>query len=484
MSKNLNKLLNRYNNLPLAIKASVWYVFCNVINKGMAFITTPIFTRIMTTEEYGQVTLYNSWYSILIVIVTLNLFYGVFNNGMTKYSDRRKEFTSSVLGLTTTLTILWFIIYLIFHDFFNRLFGLSTLLMLVMFFQFIFYSAYEFWSADKRYDYNYKPLVIVSILITLISAIIGVVAVKLSTYKVIAKIISFAIVNACFGLVLYIIVMRRGKKFFSSFFWKYCLKFNLPLIPHYLSSSILNQVDRIMIANMAGVNYAAIYSIAYSIAMLLNIVVSAIINAITPYIYKSLKNNNYAGIKKMSSSLSIIMALLCCVITLFAPEIVMIMGSHEYYQAIYIIPPVAASLFFIFLYPLFSNVEFYFEKNKFIMIASTLSAFANILLNYIFIKLFGYIAAGYTTLVCYIIYAFSHYLFCKKILKEHNIDNIYNEKMIGFIGILVCILCILCTLVYKYILIRYFIILIIIIGIFLFKNELISLFCDENLKKD
>ena len=52
----------------------------------------------------------------------------------------------------------------------------------------------------------------------------------------------------------------------------------------------------------------------------------------------------------------------------------------------------------MFMYQIFANVEFYFEKNKFIMLASIFSAGFNVFLNYIFIKELGYIAAGYTTL--------------------------------------------------------------------------------------
>ncbi len=64
------------------------------------------------------------------------------------------------------------------------------------------------------------------------------------------------------------------------------------------------------------------------------------------------------------------------------------------------------SVFFMFLYPLFANIEFYYEKTKFVMVASCSGALLNILLNYIFIGLYGYYAAGYTTLICYMVFFF------------------------------------------------------------------------------
>ena len=52
--------------------------------------------------------------------------------------------------------------------------------------------------------------------------------------------------------------MVKGKAFYIRDYWRFALAFNIPLIPHYLSSQILNQADRIMIGNMIGKGEAAI----------------------------------------------------------------------------------------------------------------------------------------------------------------------------------------------------------------------------------
>ena len=80
------------------------------------------------------------------------------------------------------------------------------------------------------------------------------------------------------------------------------------------------------------------------------------------------------------------------------------------------------SVFFTFTFSLFAAFEFYYEKKHFITIATCMGAGANIILNLIFINIFGYRAAGYTTLVCYIIYDIFHYIFMRKICRE-NLDN-------------------------------------------------------------
>ena len=117
--------------------------------------------------------------------------------------------------------------------------------------------------------------------------------------------------------------------------------------------------------------------------------------------------------------------------SLFAPELVWLLGSNKYSDSMWVVPPVSCSVFFTFLYSLFSNVELYYEKSKNIMIASTGAAIGNIVLNYIFISLFGYISAAYTTLACYILLSILHYSFMIKICKEQQIkEPIYNVKLI------------------------------------------------------
>lgn len=45
----------------------------NLFNKALAFFTIPIFTRLLTTSEYGIAQTYLSWVSILTLIVGLSL---------------------------------------------------------------------------------------------------------------------------------------------------------------------------------------------------------------------------------------------------------------------------------------------------------------------------------------------------------------------------------------------------------------------------
>ena len=90
------------------------------------------------------------------------------------------------------------------------------------------------------------------------------------------------------------------------------------------------------------------------------------------------------------------------------------------------------------------------------MVASSVGAILNIALNYVFIKAFGYIAAGYTTLICYMIYVVMHYALMRKIIKaEYGMKDIYQLKTICVISIGFLALGFIYLLSYSFIWLRY-----------------------------
>lgn len=470
----IERLWGKYKKIPAAAKAALWFTICNALQKGISLLSTPIFTRLLTTEQYGVYTVYQSWYQIISIFATLNLFYGVFNNGMTKYSEDRLRFTSSMQGLSSVLTIALFFIYLPFQRFWNGVFELSSLYIYAMFVELLFVPAFNFWAAYERYDYKYRQLIIVTLIMSLGSPAIGVITVLNTAYKAEARVLSYVLVQVCIGLIFYIYNIFRGKTLYVKQYWKFALLFNIPLIPHYLSSTILNQVDRIMISRMIGKSEAAIYSVAYNVGSMMTIIITAINNSFTPYMYKSIKADNYVGIRRNSKVVVFIVGIACIIAMGFGPEIIMIFSSKAYHNAIWVIPPVACAIFFKFLYPLFSTVEFYFEKNYFVMIASCTGAAANMILNYIFINIYGYYAAGYTTLFCYILYSFAHYLFHRKVLKDMGDKReLFDMRFIVLFSLFVLLCMLVMLMLYTMSAARYIVCMcfVVMFGLYLYKHK-------------
>ena len=124
-----------------------------------------------------------------------------------------------------------------------------------------------------------------------------------------------------------------------------------------------------------------------------------------------------------------------------APEAMFILAPESYAEAVYVIPPVALSLILL-LYSQFAiNIQFYYEQKWLLVIASIASAGLNIGLNFWLIPIYGYLAAGYTTLASYIVFALANFLCIIKQLKKggdlHRIYNIWAliVMLVAFAGI-------------------------------------------------
>ncbi len=113
---------------------------------------------------------------------------------------------------------------------------------------------------------------------------------------------------------------------------------------------------------------------------------------------------------------------------------------------------------FVFLYSMFVDIEEYYYKTKYTMYATTISAVANIIMNYFGIKLWGYIACAYTTLICYILLAILHLFWSNKASNNHgiHINQIFNIKYICLLSFFLTIGGLLFILTYENQLVRYF----------------------------
>lgn len=474
MENMLGRLLRRYQNLPIQVKASIWFLVCSFLQKGISTVTTPVFTRLLSTTEYGQYNVFNSWYGIINIFVSLNLSAGVYTQGLVKFNNDRREFASSLQGLTAILICLWTVAYLLSHNFWNSLFSLTTPQMLAMLTMIWTTAVFNFWASEQRVQYKYRTLVTITLLVSLAKPIIGIVFVCNSSDKVTARILALVLVEVLAYTWMFLVQVQRGKKVFSKTYWRYAVKYNIPLVPHYLSQTMLNSADRIMIRDMVGADAAGIYSLAYSISLIMSLFNTALMQTISPWIYQKIKEKKISDIAIVAYTTLIILAGVNLLLILFAPEVIAFFAPDSYYEAVYIIPPIAMSTYFMYMYDLFAKFAFYYEKTGIITVASVAGAALNVLLNYIFIGVFGYRAAGYTTLVCYIIYSMGHYCFMNKVCDIYcGGERPYSQKKLMLITFIFLILGFAFLGFYNYQHIRYAVILIILI-VAIFKRKTIT----------
>jgi O-antigen/teichoic acid export membrane protein len=267
------------------------------------------------------------------------------------------------------------------------------------------------------------------------------------------------------GLFLTILLIKRGKSGYIRKYWVFGLKFNIPLIPYYLSLKILDQSDRIMIDKYVGSDAAGIYSLAYSAASMLVILNSAINAGYIPWQFKAMTAKRNKDVVKTTNAILIVIGVANLLLMSAAPELLSILAPKSYYEALYVIPPIAISCFFRYLGQIFINIEFYYEKSRYTSLASVCSAVLNVGLNALFIPHFGYLAAGYTTLLCYIVNMGFHYYMAMRLTKKNGEIFYFRLETILLQSVAAVGFSLIFILTYENVLIRYSILIALVVVI-------------------
>ena len=378
----IQKLKSKIDSLSLPVKASIAFMLCSFLQRGISTLTTPIFTRILTTEQYGYYNIFNSWLEIIGVFTTLKLAGSVFTQALVKFDKKKDELTSSTAGLGTLLTVIVLVIYLVFKNTINKLLGMDTFIMLCIFMASWATLIFELWSARQRVEYKYKALVLLTLFTSIAKPVSGIIAISCTqNYKAEARIISLVLVELVSYIGLFILFFKKSKKFYDKNLWKYSLSLNIPLIPHYLTRTILNQSDKIMIKSMIGYASVGIYGLAHNLAWMITLITSSILNTLNPWMFKKIKDKKFEDIEKITIPILLMVAIVSILLICIAPELVAFFAPKDYYEAVWVIPPLVISVYFLFMYSLFAAFEFYYEKSRFLMIASTIGGVLNIILN-------------------------------------------------------------------------------------------------------
>lgn len=466
----------KVKKLTKEVKASLVYTIASLFTKSIGIITLPFFTNVLTTSEVGLSNLYNSWYSIIFVLTSLSLCSSAYNIGLLDFKEERDKFTLSMIYLSSLSTIVLFIVYFFMRFILNDVLTLTTPLMIFMFIMFFFEPAYDFWMAKQRFEYKYKSSAIVSVIYGVSTALFSILCIYLmkngNQNLGEVKIYSSGFIKIVIGLFFVMLFFIKGIHKPTLKYWKYVIPITLPLIVHTLAKHILDVSDKTMISSMIGQDAVGIYSTLYTISSLSLILWSAINGSLIPYMFEKLKDENNA--KKSLNSVIIFLLIFYSVfaisMTFVAPEIVKILTNEEYANAVYLIPPIAAGIFLTAVYNIYGNVLAYKKKTYFIMITTIVAALSNIILNFIFIPKFGYIAASYTTLFGFVELSILMFLFSKISYKKNFVNNLY----ILIVSLMTIGICLFCNILYPFIIFRYIFIAIIFILLIIFRKKIIS----------
>ena len=454
----------------LLLKTSFWYTISNFLTHGMAFITMPIFTRLMSKAEYGDFSVYANWQQLLVIICGIEVT-ATLNRARFDFQkkDEFNEYITSCLFLTTMTTGFFIIMYVLLPSVFDKLFLIKREYMIVMFAYLLTFPAFSMFIVKNRIEYKYKLSATISITITVVSSLIALAMVlSFQSDRTFGRIIGQYSLSILAGAIFYISFLRKSVKIKKEYI-KYAFRIGLPLVFSYLASRILLTSDTIVLKHMCSAEEVSYLSVSHSASQIIMLFVQALNISWSPWLYDMLKLKEYSSIKKVYSLfLWTVTALTLCIL-LIGPEVINILASSKYKEALYLLPPYILSGVFTAFTSSFGYLETYYKKPEISAVLTGAVAVLNIGLDIMGVNLFGYRAVCYATVICQVLLVVLHYLFTRK----YDIQKILPFRIMVSILLVSIVLIPISLLIYTRNTIRFATIIIITIVLFivLFLNR-------------
>ncbi len=406
-----------------AIRSGFWYVVSNVLIRAVGIITAPIYTRLLTTAETGYANNFNNYVSIFTVITCLCLIYSV-GRAKLDFKQDFDAYMSSIQALSSGFALIVLLLMAIFCPADGMLL-FPRHIVLLLFAYLALYPSIDYMQYKYRFSYQYKENILISVIICITTVFATVGLIFLMPHdKGYAKILGTVLPGMAVALWCYINLLRKGKTLVNLEYWGYALKIGLPMIPHGLALILLARIDTTMISKYCTFGDVGLYTSGYTIGTLLMFITNAVSQAWLPWFNEKLYADKTAEIREKNKILMFYGCVLTILFIMAAPEAVKILFAPPYWDAMWVVPPVALGTLCQYFYTNYVNAELFTGNTALIAINSIIAAVINIGLNAYYIPRYGYIAAAYTTLAGYFILMVLHCLSMRFILRMKIYDDI------------------------------------------------------------
>lgn len=416
----------------VALKAGGWNVFSSIMLKAIATLATPIFTRMMSTEDFGVVSTYSSWTSFFQIFCSLDLVCGI-ERAKYDFPGKLDNYIGSMQLLSLSVSMGIGGVLIVFADFFSNALALPRNVIILLSIQLLVSPSIDFYICGARFRYKYKTNIAIAWFSSVSTILLSLgFIIFINQNRAVLRILGEVIPTFVIGVIIVVSAKYKGNLKYNKEYWIHGLRLSVPLILHELSHNILSQSDRIFITKLCNVSDTGIYSIAYSYGCLMTVITGAVSNGWLPWFHDKFFAKEYEEINRNTK----FMVMLGCYIGLaciaLAPEAVTILGGAQYRRGVYCIAPVTLGIVCQYIYTHYINIEMHLKKTKFVPIGTTMAAILNLLLNAIFIPRYGFVAASYTTFVSYFVLMLVHYIYSRFVLGV----KLYDDRfMFGAIAV-------------------------------------------------
>lgn len=400
----------------------------------ISFLLVPIYTRFLSTDDYGYVDLIHTYILLIAPIIILRLDSGIFRFLIDARNDEKdkKNITSSIITFSLIQAVLFSIIFITISNFIEIKYALFMLLNTLA----IMASSIALQASRGLGDnLGYS---IASIITGIMTLILNTILIIIYGFNASSILISSTAGNAI-GTLFIIFKSGIHKQFsfknINTKRLKEILGFSVPMIPDGLSWWVVGVSDRTIISAILGTAANGIYAISskfsnvlFSIFQVFNM--SWQENA---SLHINDKDNNEYFTNILNTTHKLFFSI-CYLLLGAMPFVFMIMVGDNYREAYQYVP----ILLFANLLNTLANTTgaVYIAKKKSSSAAKTTLAAAiiNIIINLLFVRILGLYAAAISTLISYALLALYRYYDVQKYVKMKIDDKFFIVSTIIFMA--------------------------------------------------
>jgi len=394
------------------IKNGITYFLPIIVKNAFPFITLPIFTRILTVEEYGLLGL---------AIIYATFANGIANFGMTLSFERNffqhksepKKQTQLLFSSIGFVNANFFLLVLITYLFLEPLsvFILGSAdnkwLMIGVFASLFYYSSInQFYFIVLKNEGKAGQFSKFNVILSIIYFIVSIFLVAILRIGVWGIVIAQFIAGLVVFSILSVIFTRKRGFSLSKLLLLESLKLSYPLTPRLFLGVLGTQFDKYMIGLLATLGDVGVYHIGKKISYLAFNLMTAVQNVYNPQVYKKMfenKPNASSEIGKYLTPFLYFSILIPLCISFFSEELLLVLTPSEFSGAIPVIM-ILSMYYGILFFSKIVGIQLIFSKKTFITsLLSILGLALNVALNIPLILTYGIIGAAWGTFLSGII---------------------------------------------------------------------------------
>ncbi|WP_026813583.1 oligosaccharide flippase family protein [Arenibacter certesii] len=416
-------------------KQTFIYGLATVLPRMLSFLLLPLYTGVLETAGYGEISIIFSWFAIFNVLLAYGMetaFFRFYN----KAEDRKKVVTTSLISIGAT-TLIFVIIALIFKDVIAHLTNIEV--------KYIHYAIYILaldalvivpfaWLRANEQPMRYAVIKILNVSVNFglniffLILLPKMVAENSNTlfsglYKPnfeLSYIFISNLIASAITLLLMLKLYLRQPYVFDKHLWVKMMKYGLPVLVAGIAFTINEVFDKILLSYLLPEAIAESeigkYSACYKLAMFMTLFATAFRIGIEPFFFShSSSQNPQKAYAQITNYFVILGSIILLGIVVFADLLkVLFVRDSSYWEAMSVVPLIVLAAFCLGIYHNLSVWYKVTDRTKFGAYISIAGAILTIIINFAFIPSFGYKASAVATLVAYATMMVLSYYYGKK----------------------------------------------------------------------